>query len=109
MTINTTALVNREVYYCVSTLIAELSTKPEYMDELFQVQFRYDNDDENYPVEALEHWIVSDWLAGKLEEKGEMVLRDFLGLTIWGRTTSGQLIAADYVIEEITRELNSRA
>lgn len=47
-----------------------------------------ENADERH--EALEFWIVSDWLAGKLEDHGELVTKDFLGLTIWGRTTSGQ-------------------
>ena len=56
--------------------------------------------------EALEHWIVSDWLADRLEEKGEMILKDFLGLTIWGRTTSGQAISIDNVIEEIVIDMN---
>jgi hypothetical protein len=51
--------------------------------------------------EAYEHWIVSDWLARKLEERGEMVMRDFLGLTIWGRCTTGQAILLDGVITEI--------
>lgn len=51
--------------------------------------------------EALEHWCVSDWLAGKLEEQGEMVLDDFYGLTIWGRTTSGQSISMDGCIRAI--------
>jgi hypothetical protein len=35
-------------------------------------------------IEAYEHWIVSQWLAERLIEKGEMVTKDFLGLTIWG-------------------------
>lgn len=51
--------------------------------------------------EAYEHWIVTDWLAERLEERGEMVLRDFLGLTLWGRTCSGQSIAMDGVIQDI--------
>ena len=61
-----------------------------------------DIDVEPYTNEALEHWIVSDWLADKLEERGEMVIRDFKGLTIWGRTTSGQHISLDYVIQKIS-------
>lgn len=59
-----------------------------------------------YEREAYEHWIVSDWLARKLEAKSEMVIFDFLGLTIWGRTTTGQTIYMDGVIEEICKELN---
>jgi len=51
-----------------------------------------------YQRKACEHWIVSDWLANRLEERGEMVLRDFMGLTIWGRTTTGQSVSFDLVI-----------
>ena len=58
-------------------------------------------------IEALEHWIISDWLADKLEAKGEMILKDFYGLTIWGRTCSGQAILLDGVIQEIAKEAYS--
>lgn len=51
--------------------------------------------------EPLEFWIVSDWLAGKLEEHDECVAYDVHGLTIWGRCTSGQAISMDSVIEGI--------
>lgn len=54
-------------------------------------------------VEAYEHWIVSNWMAGQLEEMGEMVSRDLLGLTIWGRCTTGQSISMDQVILTIAR------
>lgn len=60
--------------------------------------------DEPFRNEALEHWIVSDWFAGKLAEQGEMV-GELLGLTIWGRCTSGQAIAIDRVIERIAKEM----
>lgn len=56
-------------------------------------------------VEAYEHWIVSNWLASKLEEKGEMVCDDILGMVVWGRKTTGQSIALDYVMEQIAVEL----
>ena len=58
-----------------------------------------------YRVEAYEHWIVSDWLAGKLEAKGEIVARDIAGLTIWGRCTTGQSISMDGVIKAIYNEM----
>lgn len=63
-------------------------------------------DIEPYQREVFEHWIVSDWLADKLEAKGEKVDKDFAGLTIWARTTTGQRIACDWVIEAICEELN---
>ena len=54
-----------------------------------------------YVIEALEHWIVSNWLANKLEAAGEMVSSDIYGLTVWGRRTSGQAILIDEVICDI--------
>lgn len=65
------------------------------------------NDIEPYQREVFEHWIVSDWLADKLAEKGEKVDKDFAGLTVWARTTTGQGIASDSVIEEIVAEINA--
>lgn len=66
-----------------------------------------DNDIEPYDREVYEHWIVSDWLADKLAEKGEKVDKDFAGMTVWARTTTGQAIYCDHVIEQITAELNA--
>lgn len=53
-------------------------------------------------IEALVHYVVSDWLADRLEERGEMIVRDFLDtFNIWGRTTFGQCIYMDGVISAI--------
>ena len=65
----------------------------------------YENDLEYDYIEAYEHWIVSDYLAKKLEERGEMVSYDLFGLTIWGRCTSGQSIMLDDVISRICEEM----
>lgn len=62
---------------------------------------------EAYQREVYEHWIVSEWLADKLEAHGEKVDKDFAGLCIWARTTTGQAIYADHVIEAITAEVNA--
>ena len=94
---NCRRLVDNHVYHNVSYLVQELSKDEKYMDELSEVQVRYDDE---YAEEALEHWLVSDWLANRLREQGEMVI-DFMDLTIWGRTTSGQAICIDSVIEDI--------
>ena len=58
-----------------------------------------------YAPEIYEHWIVTDWLANKLENRGHKVLRDFFGLTIWCRATTGQAISLDSVISEICEEM----
>lgn len=63
-----------------------------------------DHDIEPYDRDVFEHWAVSSWLAEKLEAKGEKVDRDFAGLNVWARTTTGQAISIDAVIEAITKE-----
>ena len=63
---------------------------------------------DDYRQEIFEHWIVSPWLADKLEAKSETIIRDFYGLTIWCRATTGQSIALDYVIQKIYKELISK-
>ncbi|PKP62214.1 hypothetical protein CVT91_00040 [Candidatus Atribacteria bacterium HGW-Atribacteria-1] len=68
-----------------------------------ELNINIDNYEES--VEAYEHWIVSDWLGGKLEDLRELVTLDFLGLTIWGRTCSGQAIFLDWVISKICKDL----
>ena len=57
--------------------------------------------------EVYEHWIVSEWLAARLEERGEVIERDFFGLTIWGRACTGQAILLDSVICSIYDEVAS--
>lgn len=61
-------------------------------------------DVEPHDREVYEHWAVTGWLADRLEAKGERVDRDFAGLTVWARTTTGQAISIDEVIEAITAE-----
>ena len=56
-----------------------------------------------------EHWIVSDWLAIRLEKHGEVIERDFYGLTIWGRGATGQRISLDPVIQNVYDEWKTLA
>lgn len=66
-----------------------------------------EKDIEPYQWEVFEHWIVSDWLADALIAKGERVDKDFGGMIVWGRTTTGQSISMDSVIRQITAELHA--
>lgn len=66
-------------------------------------------DTDDYEPEIFEHWIVSDWLARKLEDYGQLILRDFFGFTIWGRATTGQAISLDRVICDIYDDIQSQA
>ena len=63
---------------------------------------------EPHDREVFEHWIVSDWLADRLETRGEKVDRDFLGLVVWARTTTGQVICMDSILEAIANDVNAR-
>ena len=60
-----------------------------------------ENNIDPYQWEVFEHWIVSQWLGEKLQERGEKVDFDFCNLVIWARTTTGQAISMDNVIREI--------
>jgi hypothetical protein len=64
------------------------------------------HDLEPQSTEIYEHWIVSDWLAAQLEERGEFIERDFYGLTLWGRACTGQAILLDGVICAIYDDLH---
>lgn len=64
------------------------------------------SDVEPHEIEVFEHWAVSQWLGDMLQAKGERVDDDFAGLVVWARTTTGQAISMDAVIQEITRELH---
>lgn len=69
--------------------------------------FCNEHDLEDAYTEIYEYWIVSDYLAEKLERHGEVIEKDFYGLTIWGRTCTGQSITMDSVIQKIFKEFSN--
>lgn len=50
--------------------------------------------------EIMEHWSVDSRFAQLLEAQGEVIADDVMGLTIWGRTSTGQSVALDHVVRE---------
>ena len=52
---------------------------------------------------AHEHWLVSEWLGRELSKRNEIV-GNLFGFTIWGRSTTGQAVHLDEVIQEIHTE-----
>ena len=62
---------------------------------------------EPYQVDALEHYLVSPFLAERLTKNDEIINLDFYGLVLWGRTTSGQAIYCDSVIRRIALQLHT--
>lgn len=63
-------------------------------------------DCEDYDREPLEFWMVSKELAKRLEDKGEKIVWEWLGLPypVWCRCTSGQAIYADDCIQQIAHD-----
>ena len=59
---------------------------------------------EEEPQEIFEYWLVTSWLAKKLRQHGEPILDNDYGIW-WGRTSSGQSITMDWVIQEIAKDL----
>lgn len=170
MTITIQQFTEREIIYCVSTLIYELTKKDCCLDEdtryqlfcgpvdygaakyelelaqdsvfkhfdtrdnryyfgvknfhgAWKVDLIYNDEEqaiaewfeiyhggdlEDYRQEIFEHYIVTNWLADKLEALGETVVRDVFGLTIYCRPCTGQSITCDYVIQTIYKELISK-
>ena len=58
----------------------------------------------NDSSEVLEWWLVTPYMADMLREKGEVILSDYDGYW-WGRTTSGQALYMDGVIQEIAEQM----
>ena len=56
------------------------------------------------PADVFEWWVVTDWLAMKLDKIGEPILCSDYG-TWWGRTCTGQSIELDGTIQRIVRDL----
>ena len=59
------------------------------------------NFDEN--SEVLEWWLVTPYMAELLKENGEVIFADY-DCHWWGRTTTGQALYMDWVIQEIARQ-----
>jgi hypothetical protein len=104
-------VVGNVIIYNVSYAFNQLLST-EYADDLIDISYKYENlygDDGGEPelVEALEHWIVEDWFADELKKRGELV-GDMLGMTVWGRQTSGQAISLDYVVQDVLKDIVER-
>lgn len=57
-------------------------------------------EENSYPQEVLEWWLVAPWFGNKLSVEGEPVLSTEYGMW-WGRCTTGQDVSLDYVIQKI--------
>ena len=83
-------------YILIQTSTGHLDDAPFTIDDI-------ENNNNSDLSEVLEWWIVSDHLADKLKEHGEIVLKGYNCL--WGRKTSGIVILLDKVMGEICEEM----
>ena len=83
---------------CASLLNDHLYHVSSEYQGLYHDQCRWREDEEL--IEFYETWIVTSWLAARLLERDEAVI-DFRGLWLWQRTTTGQAIYMDEVIQAI--------
>ena len=153
-------LVQREVYYCQTTVVEELLNMDEnenviyelenfwyYRRDLSDGEFIGDYDDLQEKItevedkrdnlealkadgakdiegqitaleddlremdepdteasEIFEWWLISDYMARKLKEKGQVIWEEY-GCTWWGRQTTGQGILLDHVISMIAEDM----
>lgn len=72
----------------------------------YECKAEFTKEPESVPQEIFEWWLCSDWLLEQLEARGEPVLHTDFGAW-WGRTTTGQAISMDGVIEDIYNSLSN--
>jgi hypothetical protein len=109
-------LVANEVHCCLSGLVTALANgcgaviqnDGEYISDLQDLTDQAAELAAPIPdYESFEFWAVSPRLADDLERYGEKVDRDFAGLCVWARTTTGQAISMDSVIQRIWADLQN--
>jgi hypothetical protein len=71
---------------------------PNYLEELNTVTGYYD--DEGIFHEAMEYWIVSEYLYRQLKQRKEPVVK-FKNLFIWGRCGTGYPLTQEQVLIDI--------
>lgn len=76
------------------------STLVEEMMQVNLISFEYLD---SFVNDVLEWWLVDSWLAERLKQQGEVVIEEY-GCYWWGRSTSGQAIYLDSVIQSICEE-----
>lgn len=60
------------------------------------------------PQEIFSWYLIDEWFSRRLEEAGEPILRNEYGVW-WGRTTYGQLIVSDGVIQRVVWDIMNKS
>lgn len=87
-------------FYWVDAEGAEDDELHDTAEEAVAAAFE-DNRDDPPIQEVMQFWLVSDWLADKLEAIGAPVARGILGFNVWGRTECGQALTMDHHLNQV--------
>lgn len=115
--------IERHIYCCLTAIVEHCSTLDlEFQDQIYcsltvtcsecdGKGYKDDGDpclycdsEGSLTREPLEWWGVSDFLARKLESKGEVVIKEF-NLCLWGRSCSGVSLSYDPQIIDVFGEI----
>ena len=88
-------IVDREILYEQGHVINELLRANESMRDRIANTEEYD--------EVFEWWLVTPYIAELLKGNGEIILADY-DCYWWGRTTTGQALWMDYMIQKIAQQ-----
>ena len=121
------SFINREVLYNQTGLVNDLLNTMSLGGNGLASAFSYDNIENVYPdlseyedygyeseeefemdmtpKEIFSWYLVTEYFGNELRDKGEAVLENDYGFW-WGRTTFGQAISLDGVVQEIYKDLS---
>ena len=88
-------IADREILYEQGYVINELLRVNESLWDTIANTEEYD--------EVFEWWLVTPYIAELLKGNGEIILADY-DCYWWGRTTAGQALWMDYVIQKIAEQ-----
>ena len=88
-------IVDREILYEQSHVLNELIRVNDSLWDKIENSNELD--------EVYEWWLVTPYMADLLKENGEVIFAGY-DCYWWGRTTSGQALYMDWVIQEIARQ-----
>tara|TARA_R110000744_G_C18958291_1_gene516550 strand:+ start:196 stop:540 length:345 start_codon:yes stop_codon:yes gene_type:complete len=103
--------VYSHVLYLASFLVSEIFLARNSEGSKRFEEFDFDSitwpvDENNEDLEIFEWWLVDRHFSDKLLAQGETII-NYANMTFWGRTTTGQSLTMDTVIEDIYNEVHN--
>lgn len=87
-------------------IIADLNENADNQELIDALENASGIDPNEYMSEVFEFYAVAEWFGRQLAQAGEKVT-DFMGWSVWSRTTTGQAIYLDEVVQNIALDAHS--